>query len=303
MKSETTRLQLSHAAVALAACMWGTWSLFFRPIERMARVSAAAETFFIFGTVFLVALPGALRDTWRAKTPPRRLLALGGIGIVDALNTLLFFVAMQQGSLTVAVLTHYLAPLLVALASPLMLREPIRPSTWAALALSSGGLCLLLEPWRAITAQSSLAALYGGASAIFFAANIILTKRVGGWFTHRQLVAWRMPSALVLVFLFVPAGGFAMPWPALGILAVGALLPGALAATLFYWGLSRIPASRAAVLTLLEPAVAVVIGATVWGEQLGGSAGLGILLMLAGAYLTLVPASAPRVVPTAQGSA
>lgn len=298
MMNERTRLQLAHAAVALAACMWGTWSLFFRPVEQLARVSAAAETFFIFSTVFLVALPGALRDTWRAQTPPRRLLALGGIGIVDALNTLLFFVAMQQGSLTVAVLTHYLAPLLVALASPLMLRDAIRPSTWAALGLSSAGLCLLLEPWRAITSQSLMAAVYGGASAVFFAANIILTKRVGSWFTHRQLVAWRMPSALLLLWLFVPSGGFSMPWEAAGILAVGALLPGALAATLFYWGLTRIPASRAAVLTLLEPAVAVLIGATVWGEELGGSAGVGILLMLAGAYLTLVPPPAQRVVAT-----
>jgi DME family drug/metabolite transporter len=64
------------------------------------------------------------------------------------------------------------------------------------------------------------------------------------------------------------------------VLAVGATL-------LYLNGLRRVPASRAAVLTLIEPVVALFIAAVVWGEPLTIRAGLGAALVLAGAYLVL----------------
>ena len=57
--------------------------------------------------------------------------ALALHGLFDAANAALFFGAVQRGPVAVAVLTHYLAPLLIALAAPWLLRE--RRSTRALL--------------------------------------------------------------------------------------------------------------------------------------------------------------------------
>ena len=76
-------------------------------------------------------------------------------------------------------------------------------------------------------------------------------------------------------------------------LAVASIGPGALAGLAFVWGLRRMPAAHASTLTLLEPLVAVVLGAVVFGEALGLRALAGGALILAGA-LTVMTARSPE---------
>ena len=77
------------------------------------------------------------------------------------------------------------------------------------------------------------------------------------------------------------------PAPSLGVVVAGALGPGALSGLLFVWGLRRIAASHASVLTLLEPFVAVVLAAAVLGEGLGAVPIAGGALILTGAILVV----------------
>lgn len=58
------------------------------------------------------------------------------------------------------------------------------------------------------------------------------------------------------------------------------------------WGLRRIPASHASVLTLLEPFVAVLLAAAVMGESLRLLAVGGGALILAGAVMVVSQARA-----------
>src|SRR5687767_13026457 len=97
-----------------AASLWGTWSLFFRPAEAYGGVTPALEVFVVFGVVFLISAPFALREHPGRARPPSAWVLLGVSGVLDALNALFFFWAMQTTTLAVAVLTHYLAPILVA---------------------------------------------------------------------------------------------------------------------------------------------------------------------------------------------
>jgi drug/metabolite transporter (DMT)-like permease len=273
--------------VGTAAVMWGTWSLFFRAAEAHGPVSPAAEALIVFAVVFMAAAPAAARDTAKRRPARSALLALAGLGLVDALNVLLFFAAMQRGSVSVAVLTHYLAPILVAVGAPLVVGERVRRVVWGALAISLLGLALLLEPWRSAGVNATAAAALGSSSAVFSAANILLSKRLKSAFTASELLAWRMPSALLLLWLCVPSGGLALSLRALSPLVAGALIPGALAGWMFYRGLGSIPASRAGTLTLLEPATAMVVSVVVWHEPVGTFAAVGAAAILLGAYLCL----------------
>jgi drug/metabolite transporter (DMT)-like permease len=68
------------------------------------------------------------------------------------------------------------------------------------------------------------------------------------------------------------------------------VLVGACGGALFYFGLQRIPAQRAAVLTYLEPLVASLVGALAFGERLGVTGVAGALCILAaGAAVALQP--------------
>jgi len=67
---------------------------------------------------------------------------------------------------------------------------------------------------------------------------------------------------------------------ALAYLVVAGATIGATSGLLFTLGLRRIGSARAAVLTFLEPIVAVAIGATVFGEELRPTAALGGAMVL-----------------------
>jgi drug/metabolite transporter (DMT)-like permease len=92
---------------------------------------------------------------------------------------------------------------------------------------------------------------------------------------------------------FVPQAAWAVVAPrAVGFLAAVAIGPGAIAALAFNWGLRRMPAAHASTLTLLEPLVAVLLGAAVFGEPLGAPALAGAALILGGALAVVTQAQA-----------
>jgi drug/metabolite transporter (DMT)-like permease len=116
----------------------------------------------------------------------------------------------------------------------------------------------------------------------------LVNKRLGGVFSTSELMFFHGLIAVPLLALFVPHGAWGAVNPkALAVLAGGALGPGAIAGLLFVWGLRKLPASHVSTLTLLEPFVAVVLGATLLGESIGAPAVLGGALILTGAALVI----------------
>jgi drug/metabolite transporter (DMT)-like permease len=270
-----------------AACLWGTWSLFFRPAERHGGVTPALETFVVFGIVFVISTPFALREHPGTRRPLAAWALLGLSGVLDALNALFFFWAMQTTTLAVAVLTHYLAPILVAFLAPWLAKERVTRRTFTAVAIAVTGLFVLLEPWRDGSGGIGRGAALGLTSALFFAASLLTLKRVGRHFGPAEVLAWHMPTALVTLAFFLPSHPLAIAKEAYGWLFVGALGPGALAGILFFRGLARVEASRASVLMLLEPLTAVLVGVLVWKEVPRPLSALGAVLVLFGAYQVL----------------
>src|SRR4051812_34376530 len=99
--------------VTIAAASWGTWSLFLRPTGLPVTVT----TPIIFLVMGLVSLPLALRGPrtiWDRRTVGLILLNT----LFDALNLITFFGAMWCTTVATAVLTHYISPILIALAAP-----------------------------------------------------------------------------------------------------------------------------------------------------------------------------------------
>jgi drug/metabolite transporter (DMT)-like permease len=79
----------------------------------------------------------------------------------------------------------------------------------------------------------------------------------------------------------IAAGHLGEVTPAsLGLLVAGAATIGAAAGVVFTVGLVRIGSARAAVLTFMEPLVAVGVGAAVWGEPLSPLSVVGGALVL-----------------------
>ncbi len=276
---------IGYVLVAAAATGWGTWPL----ILRHAEMPASLQSALMMAVLMAVSFPVMLRDRVPVRARPIHWLGVAWLGVADALNVVLFFGAYQRTSVAIAVLTHYLTPVFVALAAPLVLRERPHARTFGAVGISFAGLLLLLQPWDARLGPSDLVgAALGAGSAVFYASNVLVNKRLAPVFSASELMFFHGFVAVPFLWAMVPAGALAAaPASSIAVVVAGSLGPGALGGLTFVWGLRRIAASHASVLTLLEPFVAVVMAALFLGQKLEAGQILGGLFILTGAVVVV----------------
>jgi drug/metabolite transporter (DMT)-like permease len=262
---------------------------------------AAFESVIVMATMTAASGLLAQRDRVNRPAPVRARAWVGWLGVADSMNVLLFFAAYKL-SISVAVLAHYLTPLLVAIAAPLVLREAMTRRTMAAAAASLFGLAVILgRPVDATASAVWASAALGAGSALFYASNVIANKFIVDDFSTSEVMFWHGVIATPFLALFVPWSACKTVDPrAIVFLATTALGPGAIAGLAFVWGLRRMPAAHASTLTLLEPLVAVVLAGAYFGEPLSWRTLLGGALILAGALAVMTQRrSEPVLTPAA----
>lgn len=263
---------LGAGMVALGAALWGGWAEVVRPSGL-----PAVQVAFVSMVVMAAPLPFVVR---RAYFKDRgAVVALVLLGLADAGSVGLLFAALARGPVAVAVLTHYLAPILVTLAGPLLFGEPgSRRARWAA-PTSLVGLGLLV--WRPGEGGVLVTAAIGATSAFFYAAFVFAARRAGRAFPARALVPMHaVISGSVLLVLF---GADAVPVAGPGALhaALGSVVCGSLGTWLFFAGVTMVPSAVTGALSYLEPLTAALIGWVLLGEAVDGRGLVGVALVLA----------------------
>ena len=277
-------------AVAGAASLWGLWSLFLRPTGLPATVTA--PVMLLLMGVF--ALPVVLRSA-PARWDRTTVALLAGNAVCDAVNVVTFFAALEHTTVAIAVLTHYLAPILIALAAP-QVDGVVTRGAAAAAAVATVGLALVLEPWRD-GGGIGLGALLGATSAVAYAANVFVVRRLAPRIGAARTLSYHAFLAAALLSPLAVSGAGAIEAADLARLASGTLVLGTFAGIAFIWGLARIGSARAAVLTFAEPLVAVIVGRVAFGEHLSEAAALGGALVLgAGVAVARAPSRPRRMV-------
>lgn len=288
MKPARTR-SLPYAAVALAACSWGTWALLLRKTEAIAPMGPALESTIVMATMTLVSGLTMLRDRTRHAATWGARAWVAWLGVSDAMNVLLFFAAVRL-VIAVAVLVHYLTPVLVAIAAPFALRERLTRRTASAVAASVAGLFVMLAPTSGSADKSAAlwSAAFAAGSAVFYASNVIVNKLIASAFSPSEVMFWHGVVATPLLALVVPRASWTTIDPrAAGFLALVAIGPGAFAGLAYVWGLRRMPAAHASTLTLIEPLVAISLGAALFGEPFGLRTFIGGALIVASSLVVM----------------
>ncbi len=296
---------LAYLQVSLAAIGWGTWALFLRP----AKVDPRWASALMLGVVSIVTAPLLLRAGGRrapgassqgedhGERRPRDWLAVLALGVSDAGNATLFFAALGVTSVAIAVLSHYLAPVLVALAAPSVLGTRRSPRAVVLTVVALFGLALVLEPWKLSDAGGGrpiLGALLGAGSAAFYATNVLITKRVSDRFTSEELLVYHSVISCLLVTGLALAAGAPFPASA-GVwrVVLGSLGPGAIGGLIFLYGLRRLPAEHAGILTFLEPLTAVLVAWIAFSERPGAAAAVGGALVIAAGLRAIRSSATP----------
>jgi drug/metabolite transporter (DMT)-like permease len=280
--------------VAAGATLWGLWPLFLRPAGLSGTQNALLA-------MFTMSLPTAFLLRRESLRDRRATLALVIMGVADAINVALFFAAVKRGPVAVAVLTHYLAPLLVALTAPWVTGERRSARALLGAPLTSLGLALLI--WKPGESFSMWTAVLGGASSIFFAIAVFGAKQAArAW---SPLGVTSVHSAVSVGTLLLLFGRDALPPLAVPVLWIfaGGVLCGLIGNILFNMGLRQIPTSAASALTYLEPLTATLTGWILFSEALGTWGVLGAALVLAvGVWVATEPRTSDSPLPSISGT-
>jgi drug/metabolite transporter (DMT)-like permease len=252
-----------------------------------ARFVLAAVVFWLI----LLCARGGVREL-RSLTRRDLLIAiaLGAVGYGAQAGA--YFAALDRIDASLLALLVYTYPVLVAVASIAIGREPARRSTAVSLALASTGLVLVLAG-AAAGALDALGTVLGLTAATVYTFYILIsdgvTVRVGP-LALSTLVCTGAGVSLTLAGLAggdldpgaVTAEGYA--W--LGALALVSTV-GAVA--LFFAGLRRVGPTAASILSTVEPVVTVALAFAVFGESLGPAQLTGGALVLAAVLTVRAP--------------
>ncbi|WP_427018216.1 EamA family transporter [Pseudarthrobacter sp. P1] len=215
----------------------------------------------------------AVGRPWRSSFTRSSLLTCILLGIATGAMTLLFMASAMRIPLGTASALEFLGPLAVA-----VVRGRGRARLWAFSA--AAGVLLLTEPWHG--AADPLGVLLALGAGACWAGYILLTQRAGDQLAGLQALAVSIPVAAVVATL---AAGLTLishiDWQLLLVgIALALLLP-VVPFSLELLALRRLTAASFGTLMSLEPAIAVLIGATVLGQVPRISALAGILLVVA----------------------
>jgi drug/metabolite transporter (DMT)-like permease len=273
---------MGNLGIIMAALLWGLWPAWIR-----GGAGGATTAMVAMATAALVGMPLALRQSGGHARDRRAWGLLALLGVADAANVWCYFRALDEGAVAPAVLSHYLAPVLVAVLAPRLLGEPRSPRTPLALVLAVAGTAALVfgSGGGGAASERAVAAalLFGGASAVFYAANVLISKALGKSFGDAEILCYHLLLASLVVFA---VEGFRLPAPSqLTRPALGGLVSTLVAGLAYYYGLRRIPAERAAILSYLEPLAAMLVGWVILAEPPSYAALAGGALILAGGLL------------------
>jgi DME family drug/metabolite transporter len=205
-----------------------------------------------------------------------------GLGMA-AYQGLYFSAVPRAGVAATALLAICSAPVLVTVLAWAFLDERPDRLGLAALAVGVAGAALLVGGARGAAPDFLAGALLALGAGLTWSVYLVIMRRAAPiWPGHGLVALTFLTAALVLAPLLVmqaPAGAhlWARAWPFL--LYLGAV-PTALAYGIWTVGIRRLAAGPAAVVGLLEPLTASLLGVVLFGERLqpAGWAGAALLL-------------------------
>ncbi len=248
-----------------ALAVWSTWGLAVRWLGEPALVVVFYNAVFALtfqGLGLMVA--GRNKDLQLGREPWGVIL----LGLCALANIMLYFYALRVTTVAVAVLTHYSAPVFVAVLAPFLLKDRMNRATVAALVLAVAGLVLLFLRGLEISGGAGLmGALAGTGSGVFYALVIIFSRGLSARHHPLKVAFYQSAISLPLLGAFVfYSDGLALTLTQALIFAAVGLFHSTVAIVLYMYGIREVTAQEAGVLGYLEPLLAIVLAFFFLGE-------------------------------------
>lgn len=250
--------------------IFGTIGIFVRnvpiPSGELALCRAVMAAVFLGGYLLLTKQPIRL-SAIRKELP---LLLFSGLAL--GINWILLFEAYKFTTVSTATLSYYFAPVIVTALCPVIFREKLTGKQIFCFLMSTLGLVMITGVETVSGGTEIKGILFGLSAAVFYACVILLNKRIRNTQAiHRTFVQF-LGAVITLAPYVALTGGFHLKeldtsgWANLLILGI---VHTGIAYCLYFSSLKNLPGQKAAILSYIDPLVAVAVSVSILGEPLG----------------------------------
>lgn len=271
----------------LSMASFGTLAPFVRKIAvssgELALYRAILASLLI-GTFLLVT-----KQKMNFRSLKKELCLLLFSGIAMGFNWILLFEAYKYTTVAIATLSYYFAPVIVTLVCPLLFHEKLTKKQILCFVMSTLGLSLVTGIMNLGSGGNDVIGIaFGLGAALLYATVILLNKFIKGVTgIHRTLLQFLAAVTVLIPYVLMTSGVNLgnLDFTGWGYLLIVGLVHTGITYCLYFTSLKELSGQEAAILSYIDPLVAVVIGVLVlqeplsWQQMAGGLLILGFTLL------------------------
>lgn len=243
------------------------------------------------GSVFLISLIYFSKKKLDMTAVRRNLLLLILSGAAIGFNWILLFEAYNYTSVATATLCYYLAPILVILASPFVLKESLtrRKVLCAAAALLGMVLVsgILEADFSGLAEMRGI--VFGLGAAVLYASVILMNKKMADISAYdKTILQLSMASIALLPYVLVTENWSAVTVSPLSVtlLLIAGIVHTGIAYWLYFGSMEHLHSHTVALLSYLDPILAIVLSMVFLREPMSLAAAVGAVMILGAAYIS-----------------
>lgn len=272
----------ARTMLIVSMTIFGTIGLFVRNIPLPSSEIA------LYRAVLAAILIGAFLLVTKQKIPFVKikkeipLLVLSGVAM--GFNWILLFEAYKYTTVSVATLSYYFAPVIVTVACPILFKEKMGAKQIICFVMSTLGIVLITGVGDLSQGSSHIKGILFGLGAATLYATVILlnkfTKTVDG--IHRTFMQFLSAIAVLVPYVLLTDGVNIGTLNGRGwvfLLVIGLVHTG-ITYCLYFSSLKEMSGQKVAILSYIDPLVAVLISVVVLKEPLTPLQALGGLMIL-----------------------
>ena len=270
--------------------VFGTIGLFVKgiPLPSGEVALCRAVLAIIFIAVFLCVTKQKIHFSKIKKELPLLFLSGAAMGF----NWILLFEAYKYTTVSSATLSYYFAPVAVTAVSPLMFRERLTAKNIVCFIFATVGIVLVTGTDTLSGSTNFKGILFGLCAALLYASVILLNKyikNISG--IHRTFLQFISAAAVLLPYVLLTDGisFYTLGLREAALLCTVGLLHTGITYCLYFGSLSKISGQRAAILSYIDPLVAVILSVTVLGEPMSITQIAGGILILGFTLINEIP--------------
>ncbi len=260
----------SRLLLIISMAIFGTIGLFRRSIDvssgELALYRAVLAAAFI-GLFLLITKNRIPFNKIRKQLP---ILIISGIAM--AFNWILLFEAYNYTTVSVATLSYYFAPVIVTVLCPILFKEKMRIKQWICFIMSTAGIILITGIGSLDTGSNHfLGIIFGLGAACLYATVIILnkfTKGVDG--IHRTFIQFMAAIVALCPYVLFTSGINVLSLDTKGtvLLLIVGLVHTGITYCMYFTSLKDLPGQKAAILSYIDPLVAVLCSVVILHEAI-----------------------------------